>query len=209
MPTTGSPVRGSTVAEPSRAVGRVDTVAQPGSATGSRSVDRTMTGVRGAGRVSSGWRDYLRKYWRILVKEIAAFGLVGLLALAIDLSIYNALSPHGWLKAKLVSTLVATAVAYFGNRYLSFSHRARSGIRRETSFFFGINFVTLIVSELVLGLFAYPLDQDSNHLVMNAVNLVTIALGTVFRFWSYKRFVFLHPDRVRSADIDLDIELAE
>jgi len=31
----------------------------------------------------------------------------------------------------------------------------------------------------------------------------------VFRFWSYKRFVFLHPDRVHSRDINLDEELAE
>lgn len=154
-------------------------------------------------------RTYLRKYWRILLKEIAAFGLIGLISLVIDLSIYNALSPHGWLKAKLVSTTVATAFAYFGNRYLSFSHRARTSIGRETSFFFGINAIVLIISELVLGLFAYPLNQRNDHLVMNVVNLGTIALGTVFRFWSYKRFVFLHPDRMHSSNADLDVELAE
>ncbi|MGH8860860.1 MAG: GtrA family protein, partial [Jatrophihabitantaceae bacterium] len=99
-------------------------------------------------------RDYVRKSWRILLKELTAFGFVGVISLAIDLSIYNALSPHGWLKAKFVSTIVATTFAYFGNRYLSFSHRARTGVGRETSFFFGINIIVLIVSELVLGLFA-------------------------------------------------------
>lgn len=154
-------------------------------------------------------RSYLRKSWRILLKEVAAFGLIGFVSLVIDLSIYNALSPQGWLKAKFVSTIVATAFAYFGNRYWSFSHRARTSIGRETSFFFGINIVVLIVSELILALFAYPLNQRSDHLVMNAVNLATIALGTLFRFWSYKRFVFLHPDRVHAADADLDVELAE
>ncbi len=154
-------------------------------------------------------RTYLRKSWRILLKEVTAFGAIGLVSLVIDLSIYNALSPHGWLKAKFVSTIVATAFAYFGNRYLSFSHRARTSIARETSFFFGINLVVLIISELILGLFAYPLSQRSNHLVMNVVNLATIALGTVFRFWLYKRFVFLHPDRIEVAEADLDVELAE
>jgi hypothetical protein len=42
-----------------------------------------------------------------------------------------------------------------------------------------------------------------------AVNLMTIALGTVFRFWAYKRFVFLHPDRVHAKNVNLDEELAE
>jgi putative flippase GtrA len=153
--------------------------------------------------------DYFRNSWRILLKEITAFGFVGLAAFVIDISIYNLLSPHGWLKAKFVSTIVATAVAYVGNRYLSFSHRARTSLRRETSFFFGINFVVLIASLLILGLFAYPLDQRHDHLVMNVVNLVTIALGTVVRFWGYKRFVFLNPDRVNRRDVDLDAELAE
>jgi putative flippase GtrA len=154
-------------------------------------------------------RAYVRNSWRILLKEVAAFGGVGLVSLVIDLGIYNLLSPHGWLKAKFVSTIVATMFAYFGNRYLSFSHRARTSIGRETSFFFGINIIVLVVSELVLGLFAYPLNQRNDHVVMNVVNIVTIGLGTIFRFWGYKRFVFLHPDRVHERDVDLASELAE
>jgi putative flippase GtrA len=154
-------------------------------------------------------RDYLRDSWRILLKELTAFGLIGAIALVIDISVYNWLAHLGWLKAKAVSATVSTAFAYFGNRYLSFSHRARTSIGRETTFFFGINIVTLIFSELALGLFAYPLDQRSDHLVMNLVNIATIGIGTIFRFWAYKRFVFLHPDRVHAHGLDLDEELAE
>jgi putative flippase GtrA len=154
-------------------------------------------------------REHVRTSWRILLKEITAFGAIGLACLVIDLSLYNLLSPIGWLKAKCVSTIVATTVAYFGNRHLSFSHRARTSLARETSFFFAINLITLVVSELILGLFAYPLNQRSDHIVMNVVNLATIGLGTIFRFWSYKRFVFLHPDRIHASDADLDVELAE
>lgn len=154
-------------------------------------------------------REYVRSSWRILLKELAAFGVIGALAFAIDISIYNVLAPHGWLKAKAVSAAVSTAFAYFGNRHLSFSHRARTSIARETSFFFGINLVTLIFSELALGLFAYPLDQRDDHVIMNVVNVVTIGMGTIFRFWSYKRFVFLHPDRVHAPEVELEKELAE
>ena len=154
-------------------------------------------------------REYLRSSWRILLKELAAFGLVGALALVIDIGIYNLLAHIGWLKAKAVSATVSTAFAYFGNRHLSFSHRARTSIGRETSFFFAINFVTLVFSECALGLFAYPLSQRHDHLVMNLVNVATIGIGTIFRFWAYKRFVFLHPDKLLAPGVDLDAELAE
>jgi putative flippase GtrA len=154
-------------------------------------------------------REYLRNSWRILLKELTAFGAVGALALVIDVGVFTALAPHGALKAKAVSTVLSTTFAYFGNRYLSFSHRARTGLARETSFFFGINLITLIFSELIIALFVYPLGYSHGSRMVFFVNLVTIGLGTIFRFWSYKRFVFLHPDRVHTRDVDLQTELAE
>jgi putative flippase GtrA len=152
---------------------------------------------------------YVRDSWRILFKEISAFGLVGLISLVIDLSLFAWLSPDGALKAKCISTVVATVFAYFGNRYLSFSHRARSSIGRETSFFFGINLIVLVISELIIAFFVYPLHYGHGSGVVFVVNLGTIGLGTIFRFWAYKRFVFLHPDKVHAHDFDLDEELAE
>jgi putative flippase GtrA len=155
--------------------------------------------------------DRLRGSWRILLKEIAAFGVVGAAGLVVDIGLFNLLLHQhiGVLSAKAVSTAAATTFTYFGNRHWSFSHRARTGIGRETSFFFGINLIALVGAELVLALFAYPLDYKFDHWVMNVVNLGTIGLGTLFRFWAYKRFVFLHPDRVGSPDVDFEEELAE
>lgn len=154
-------------------------------------------------------REHLRNTSRILIKEIAAFGVVGILAMAIDLGIFKWLADGGALKAKCISTIVSTTFAYFGNRYFSFSHRARMSLGRQTSWFFGINLVTLIFSELIIAVFVYPLHQPHGGAVVFLVNLVTIGLGTIFRFWSYKRFVFLHPDKVHARDADLDLELAE
>jgi putative flippase GtrA len=155
---------------------------------------------------------HVRASWRILLKELAAFGLVGALAFGIDLGIFTGLTQGahvGALKSKAVSTVVSTTFAYIGNRHLSFSHRARTGLKRETAYFFAINGITLVFSELILALFIYPLNYPHRSSMVAAVNIVTIGLGTVFRFWAYKRFVFLHPDRVRSDDVDLDVELAE
>jgi putative flippase GtrA len=154
-------------------------------------------------------RDHLRSSWRILLKEVTAFGVVGALAFVIDLSIFTWLAPHGALKAKAASTAVATVFAYIGNRHLSFSHRARTSIGRETSVFFGINLVVLIISELIIGFVVYVLHYAHGSTMVFVVNLATIVLGTLFRFWAYTRFVFLHPDRVHAPDVDLEEELAE
>jgi putative flippase GtrA len=154
-------------------------------------------------------RHYLRDSWRVLLKEISAFGFVGAVAFAIDLGVFAWLAPHGAIKAKIVSATLSTTFAYFGNRYLSFSHRARTTIARETLFFFGINAITLVFSAACIALFVYPLHYAHDSKVVFAVNVVTIGLGTLFRFWAYKRFVFLHPDRVHARDVDLDEELAE
>jgi putative flippase GtrA len=157
-------------------------------------------------------RERLRGSWRILLKEVTAFGLVGAVGFVIDIGLFNVFFHDGQIIAKCISTTAATIVTYFGNRYLSFSHRARTGIGRETSVFFGINVLTLLFSLAVIALFEYPLGFKHHVLVMNMANLGTIAIGTLFRFWSYKRFVFLHPDKVHAKDLDereIDAELAE
>lgn len=157
----------------------------------------------------SKFREYLRDSWRILLKEISAFGFIGVLALMIDLGVFRWLQDGGAIKAKLISTVLSTAFAYFGNRYLSFSHRARTSIGRETAFFFGINLITLVFSELLIALFVYPLHYPHGSTTVFVVNVVTIGIGTLFRFWAYKRFVFLHPDRIHTHGPDLEAELAE
>jgi putative flippase GtrA len=153
-------------------------------------------------------RDYVRNSWRILLKEVAAFGAVGAVGFVIDVGLFNLFFDDGQIVAKCISTFAATAVTYFGNRYFSFSHRARTGVGRETSIFLGINVIALFFSIAIIGLFEYPLHFKHHLLVMNLVNIATIGIGTVFRFWSYKRFVFLHPDKVRARDLDL-AELTE
>ena len=157
----------------------------------------------------SSLRQRLRDSWRILLKEITAFGLVGAIGFVIDVTLFNVFFSQGQIVAKCISTFVATCVTYFGNRHFSFSHRARSGIGRESSIFFGINVIALMVSIVIIAIFEYPLHFKHHLLAMNVVNIVTIGIGTLFRFWSYKRFVFLHPDRVHAKDVDLEVELAE
>ena len=52
-------------------------------------------------------------------------------------------------------------VAYFGHRYWSFSHRARTGLRREYVLFALVNGGTLLLEPGVVALVRYPLDQTA------------------------------------------------
>ncbi len=140
-----------------------------------------------------------------LVHEVAKFGLVGLLGLAVDLPIYNwlvfdnplVLADSGVgmlhdkpLTAKLISTTVATVATYFGNRYWTWRHRERSGLRREYVLFFVLNGIGLLIAASCLAFSRYVLDLHSWLSDNIAANFIGLGLGTLFRFWSYRKFVF-------------------
>ena len=140
--------------------------------------------------------------WRLLAKEISAFGVVGAVCFVLDVSLFQVLYVHAEVDAvgaKLCSTLVSVTVAYFGHRHWSFSHRARTGLRREYSLFAAINGLTLLLGLLIVWLVRYPLGQEG-AVVLQLANVGSIALGTVLRFVSYRRWVFLahdHPAATR------------
>ena len=135
---------------------------------------------------------------RDVIHELMKYGVVGSVALVVDVAAFNLLQYAGGsgplhghpLSAKAVSVALATTVAYVGNRYWTFRHRARSPVRREYTLFFLLNIVglgiavgTLWFSHYVLG-FTGPLADNI------AANVVGLALATMFRFWSYRRWVF-------------------
>lgn len=138
--------------------------------------------------------------WHILLKELSAFGVVGAINFAVDLGIFNALhfgAGVGPLTSKVISTAVSTTLSYFMNRHWSFSHRARTGIRREYALFFGLNAVALGIALLVLAVVHYGLGQHG-EVALNLANVVGIGLGTIFRFWSYKRWVFVSDENAKA-----------
>lgn len=151
--------------------------------------------------------EHLRMSWRILLKELTAFGAVGFVAFVVQLGLFNLLVHRGVgpLTSNAVAVVAATAVAYIGNRYFSFSHRARTGLGREAGFFFAINALTFLLAEVILAT-AYLFHAEKDRLVVNVLNIIGIGIGTVIRFWAYKRFVFLHPDRVHPLTGKIDVD---
>lgn len=136
--------------------------------------------------------DRLGGTWRLLLKEMSAFGVVGAVCFAIDVGVFQFLytsAGTGAVTSKLISTLVSTTVAYVGHRYWSFSHRERPGVRREYVLFALINGGTLLLGLALVAFVRYPLGQES-ALVLQVTNVVSIAIGTAIRFLSYRRWVF-------------------
>jgi putative flippase GtrA len=130
--------------------------------------------------------------WRLLLKELSAFGIVGAVCFAIDIVLFQLLYAHagrGAVTAKLVATLVSMTVAYFAHRYWSFSHRARTGVRREYLLFAVVNGATLLLNIGAVAFVRYPLGQES-PLVLQVANVAGIAAGTVIRYLAYRRWVF-------------------
>jgi putative flippase GtrA len=136
----------------------------------------------------------LAVYYRLsnLVRELLKFGVVGGLAFIVDVGLFN-LVLHATdkpLTSKTVSTVAATTVAYLGNRYWTFRKRSRSGVRREYTLFFILNGVGLAIALTCLFLSHYVFGFTSRLADNIAANVIGLGLGTVFRFWSYRRWVF-------------------
>ncbi len=130
--------------------------------------------------------------WRLLLKELSAFGVVGAVCFAVDLGLFQLLYTRAGMPAvtaKLLSTLVAMTLAYLGHRYWSFSHRARPGLRQEYLRFAAINGVTLLIGMGIVAFVRYGLDQD-DALVLQIANVGSIVAGTLVRYLSYRRWVF-------------------
>jgi putative flippase GtrA len=134
----------------------------------------------------------LRTSWRLLVKEISAFGVVGIVCFLVDIGLfqmfYDVLGT-GAVTAKLLSTLISMTLAYFAHRYWSFSHRERTGVRREYVLFTVINGAALLLGMAVVAVVRYPLGQEGAA-VLQSANVTAIVLSTVLRYLAYRRWVF-------------------
>jgi putative flippase GtrA len=154
---------------------------------------------------SGGPAAALRLRFGNLLHELAKFGVIGAVAYVVDVGTFNALRSGALtdrpLTAKVISTVLATTVAYFGNRHWTFRHRERTGLRREYTLFFAFNAVGLAIALGCLGFSHYVLGLTSPLADNISANVVGMVLGTVFRFWSYHRFVFTAAGEPATAEL--------
>lgn len=126
--------------------------------------------------------------------QLVSFGFIGGLAFIVDLTVYNIVratilegSP---IWSKVVSVTVATAVAWLGNRYLTFRRERSRPALREGVLFALVNVGGLLIAAGCLFVSHYVLgftSQLADNISGNGVGLV---LGTAFRFVAYRWLVF-------------------
>jgi putative flippase GtrA len=83
-------------------------------------------------------------------------------------------------------------VTYLGSWYWTFRHRERGGMGRETVLFFVLNGIGLGIQLASIGFTNYALGL-SDKLASNVALFLGICLGTLFRFWSYRKWVWIAP----------------
>jgi putative flippase GtrA len=134
-----------------------------------------------------------------LGREVAKFGIVGAVAYVIDTGVFNLLKyngpiTHKVITDKIISVSLAATFAYFANRHWTWKARARTGLGREYALFFVFNGVGLGIALACLATSHYVLDMRSGLADNISANVIGTVLGTLFRFWAYRRWVFLDAD---------------
>lgn len=136
---------------------------------------------------------------RALITQLLRFGMVGGLGFIVDVGVFNllrvtVLSPDqlhsGPVLAKVISTSLAIIVNWIGNRYWTFGAQRRPQALRE-----GIEFALVSIGGMAIGLAClwvshYLLGYTSLLADNISSNVIGLALGTAFRFWLYRTWVF-------------------
>jgi putative flippase GtrA len=137
----------------------------------------------------------LYERFRQLAHEVAKFGVVGTIAFltaTIGTNLLHFRAGMGPLTANVVATVAGTCVAFVGNRYWTFRHREGSTMAREYVVFFVLNAIGLGIQLACIGFTYYVLGMHGK-LAYNVALIFGIGVGTLFRFWSYRRWVWLAP----------------
>ncbi|MEV6740413.1 GtrA family protein [Streptomyces sp. NPDC051104] len=137
-------------------------------------------------------RAAVRRKFDRLLREIAKFGAVGGAGLLVNLLVFNLVRNVTGLqvvRASIIATVVAIAFNYIGFRYFTYRDRDKSGRTREMTLFLVFSAAGLVIENGVLFLATYGFGWDS-PLQSNVFKFLGIGLGTLFRFWSYRTWVF-------------------
>lgn len=132
-----------------------------------------------------------------LTSEFAGFGAVGALGYVTDLAVFNLLLYAGGvgpgsdpLTAKVMSSVAAVVVTYLGNRHWTWQDRPNDRRHREVALFVVFSLIGMAISVVCLGVSHYLLGLTSPLADNVSANVVGLVLGTTFRFWAYRTFVF-------------------
>ena len=108
----------------------------------------------------------LTSAFSLLWRELAKFGVIGVLNFVIDLGLFNLLVggplAHKITTAKFVSGGVATVFAWIGNRFWTFRDRRNRPVHHEVALFFLVNGIALLITTAWVA-FAHTFAFEGEH----------------------------------------------
>ncbi|WP_211841782.1 GtrA family protein [Rudaeicoccus suwonensis] len=138
---------------------------------------------------------------RRVAPQLSRFAAIGGVGFLVDVGGFNLLryagsDGHGplysyVLGAKLISSTLGVIVAWLGNRYWVFRHERRDELHHEFAMFTIVSLVGIGIALACLWFSHYALGLTSQLNDNISANVVGLGLATVFRFWGYKRLVFI------------------
>ncbi|MFD3452960.1 GtrA family protein [Streptomyces sp. NPDC058691] len=131
------------------------------------------------------------RLWGI-AREVAKFGAVGGVGVLVNIGVFNLvrhLTDLQVVRASVVATVVAIAFNYVGFRYFTYRDRDKSGRTRELGLFLLFSAIGLVIENGLLYTATYGFGWDS-PLQSNVFKFLGIGVATLFRFWSYRSWVF-------------------
>ena len=139
------------------------------------------------------------RLWHGLLAYVVKFGVVGLIGLVIDVTLFNLLrlgvfGDDHWAQsaigAKTISTSVAIIFNWLGNRYWTFrAHRRRNYVREFIEYTI-VSVGGMLISLGCLWITHHWLGYTSLLADNISTNVVGLALGTAFRFVLYRYWVY-------------------
>ena len=154
-------------------------------------------------------RDTYARF-ELLFHEVAKFGVVGAIGFVVQLGVQNALHSGagiGPLTALVIAYVIATIVTFVGNRHWAFKHRKGKGLGQEGVLFILLNVVGIFIQVGIVAFVHYGMHMTDN-LSYNLATIVGIGIATLFRLYTYRKFVFLAPPASGAAE-ELQPEVSE
>lgn len=148
---------------------------------------------------------------RLLYQEIAKFGVVGIAGIGVNLLVFNVLRGSTSLqpvRASVIATVVSIVFNYVGFRYFTYRDREKTGRGREIGLFAFFSLIGAMIENGVLYFATYGMGWDST-LSNNVFKFVGIGVATLFRFWSYRTWVFRSMDGRATAQAEAILTDAE
>jgi len=147
--------------------------------------------------------DRLKRFvlhaWHGFLRYAVKFGVVGLIGMVIDVSLFNALrlgafGDHHFFQtaigAKILSTSVAIIFNWIGNRLWTFRENRRQNVTLELVEYVLVSIGGLLIAVGCLWISHHLLGLTSLLADNIATNIIGLALGTAFRFFLYRYWVY-------------------